>query len=435
MRERAGLIALAGLFATTIACGGGVDFDVAVKTAEPASGPLAGGQTVVITGEGFLEGGAQPTLVLIGDNLAPSAVVLSDRQVQVTTPPGLAPGPVDVVVFNDHGFGVASGIYTYNPATTVTAVVPGHGPTAGGTTVTISGSGFSSGTAGTNRVFIDGVLADPGSVEVVSDTELRVSTPPRAGFAMVDVTVDNGNGAATLPRGFGYLDPGLVFTRQDNINNLFGGSAGPARLVHLDPATGVTSNLGTIAFQVTSLLHVGGGRFLAGGSSGTPDGSLFEVDLDGRASRVGTLSFRRPKSLATHGGTVFAFLWDNGRNASSLGTLNRATGEYAELAVPINNRSCIASDGVRLLGISTLPDTSGLSIFAINPATGEPVPGSAVSVPTLGNCRGMASFAGTFYLAGNSNLGSGLHSIDPATGEQLLKLGDNEQIRALAAVE
>ncbi len=82
-----------------------------------------------------------------------------------------------------------------------TAVSPTSGSTAGGTAVTISGSGFASGAT----VTFDGTAAT--GVTVVSATSITATTPAHAAGA-VNIVVTNSNGQrGTLTNGFTYTAP------------------------------------------------------------------------------------------------------------------------------------------------------------------------------------------------------------------------------------
>ena len=81
---------------------------------------------------------------------------------------------------------------------TLTAVAPASGPAAGGTTITLTGTGFQNNTPGTNSVTVGGENAT--SVVVVSDTTITCDTPARPAGA-ADVVVSNDNGTATLAGG------------------------------------------------------------------------------------------------------------------------------------------------------------------------------------------------------------------------------------------
>ncbi len=81
---------------------------------------------------------------------------------------------------------------------TILGIIPASGPTAGGTTVTISGSSFLS----SNTVVLFGATAAT-NVVVVSDTTITVTSPP--GTGTVDVKVTTPFGTATFALAFAYV--------------------------------------------------------------------------------------------------------------------------------------------------------------------------------------------------------------------------------------
>jgi hypothetical protein len=85
---------------------------------QPASGPLAGGNTIILVGHGF----ADATKVTMGGASAEFAV-LSDTRVSVVVPQGKQEGPADirVTVGPPDGAIVAPGGYTYAPTAAVSA--------------------------------------------------------------------------------------------------------------------------------------------------------------------------------------------------------------------------------------------------------------------------------------------------------------------------
>ncbi|MFN2530968.1 MAG: IPT/TIG domain-containing protein [Pyrinomonadaceae bacterium] len=96
---------------------------------------------------------------------------------------------------------------------TVTTLCPASGSVAGGTQVTIQGTGFLTGAA----VRFGGVLAT--SVEVSSSTSIIATTPAHA-VGSVDVQVTNADGeSGTLANGYTYisLPPNVVI--QDDFND------------------------------------------------------------------------------------------------------------------------------------------------------------------------------------------------------------------------
>ncbi len=167
-----------------------------ISGASPNTGPTAGGTTVTINGSGFI--GA--TAVTIG-GIAPTGInVLSDTQITVQTTPRAA-GPVNIAVTTAGGTGVLTSAFTYvAPVPAVTNVTPNNGTTAGGTNITITGTGFTAATA----VTIGGTAAT--GVVVVSDTSITAVTPSHiAGSVSVAVTTAGGTGS--LSSAFSYVAP------------------------------------------------------------------------------------------------------------------------------------------------------------------------------------------------------------------------------------
>jgi uncharacterized protein YhjY with autotransporter beta-barrel domain len=159
----------------------------------PASGTTAGGTAVTITGTNFT--GA--TAVTIGGAAATGVSVVDANTITATLPAGSA-GTADVAVTGPDGTGTGSGLFTYVPPPAVTSVSPGSGPTTGGTTVTITGTGFT----GTTGVTIGGAPAT--SVTVSSDTSITVVTPSGTAGAQ-DVVVSRANGSGTGSGLFTYV--------------------------------------------------------------------------------------------------------------------------------------------------------------------------------------------------------------------------------------
>ena len=94
-----------------------------------------------------------------------------------------------------------------NPPPIIEAISPDRAGIAGGTTVTVSGSGFTSNDAGENHVVVGTLVA--GDVEAVDDSTLTFTAPAGAEpDALLDVIVFNENGYAMLPAALRYnLEP------------------------------------------------------------------------------------------------------------------------------------------------------------------------------------------------------------------------------------
>jgi hypothetical protein len=169
-----------------------------VSGVSPSSGTTGGGTIVNITGSGFT--GA--TAVSFGTVAATSFTVYSDSTITATAPPQAA-GTVDITVTTPSGpSAVASADhYTYSAATapSVTAVSPNTGTTAGGTLVTITGSGFT----GASSVSFGSVAAS--SFSVLSDSSIVAISPAQAaGTVDVTVTTPSGTSSTGSADHFGY---------------------------------------------------------------------------------------------------------------------------------------------------------------------------------------------------------------------------------------
>jgi YVTN family beta-propeller protein len=92
--------------------------------------------------------------------------------------------------------------FTYEDAPTVTGVAPDNGSTAGGTAITITGTGF----IGATAVDIGPANACTSAFIVVSATSITCTTPPGAGTVGITVTTPQGTSATNAPGDqFSYL--------------------------------------------------------------------------------------------------------------------------------------------------------------------------------------------------------------------------------------
>jgi len=168
-----------------------------VTGVSPNVGPLGGGTLVTITGTHFFGS----TVVHFGGVLGTGLTVVNSTKITVTSPAAASNSPctVDVRVTTCCGTSAISAAdhFTYNsPAPTVTGVSPNSGPLAGGTSVTITGTGFI-GVTGAAGVKFGGVNAQ--SYTVSSATQI-IAVSPAGNTCVVDITVTAcGGTSATSP--------------------------------------------------------------------------------------------------------------------------------------------------------------------------------------------------------------------------------------------
>ena len=170
----------------------------------PAFGPVGGGTTVVITGTNL----AGTTAVDFGANAATIIGTPTATTITVTDPASTTgPGPVSVTVTALGVTATAAEVFTYVavPTISLNGIVPDAGPIAGGTPVTITGTGF----AGPTTVSFGGNAAT--SVVVVNSTTITAVSPASTtGAGIVNVTVTDAGGtskpaALHLQGGAGHL--------------------------------------------------------------------------------------------------------------------------------------------------------------------------------------------------------------------------------------
>ena len=157
----------------------------------PINGSTSGGQVVTIAGTGFVLGTGNTT-VTFGGVASTSVAVASTTQLTALAPPHAA-GAVDIRVTTAGGTspnGVADNFTYASAIPVITALSPAAGTPAGGTVVTITGSGFT----GATGASFGGVTATGFIVD--TDTQIRVASPVHVA-GIVDVVV-NGPGGASV---------------------------------------------------------------------------------------------------------------------------------------------------------------------------------------------------------------------------------------------
>ncbi|MEU7769309.1 IPT/TIG domain-containing protein [Nocardia sp. NPDC049190] len=147
----------------------------------PTAGPVAGGTTVTLTGVGL----AATTAVSFGSAAATSFTVASDTHVTAVAPGGS--GSVQVTVTTAGG--TSNGVpYTYVAVPSSSGVSPDRGPTAGGTSVMLTGTNLTGATA------VSFGTTAATSFTVDSGTQITAVAP--AGTCTVRITVTTAGGTS-----------------------------------------------------------------------------------------------------------------------------------------------------------------------------------------------------------------------------------------------
>jgi hypothetical protein len=388
----------------------------AVTSISPAIGPLAGGTTITITGTNLL--GANS--VTVGGSPVSAFTVINASTIIATTPAAAA-GTASVEVTTDGGTNAGNTLYTYADRSTVTAVNPNVGPTAGGTTVTITGQLFS----GASAVSIGGRPVT--SFVVDSDSTITATVPAgTAGAASVQVTTAAGTSVTNALYAYSALP--TVTTISPAIGPVAGGTAVTITGTAFAGATGVTIG-GTSATSVTvvnsttiTAIVPAGTAGLAGVVVTTPGGSSISNRLYTYVTAP-IFSSITPASGPAAGGTVVIVSGTGLENVSAV----TVGGSVASNLTLVNASSISFRTPTGTVGTASVILTTPGGTNAANSAfTYLPNLTVATSVATTTLTQGTAATAftpvtssggyGTLTYAVSPSLPKGL-SFDTTTGQ------------------
>lgn len=178
---------------------GGYTYRLALTRVTPGTGSSAGGTQV------HLEGDALPpdAVVRVGALQVPGVTVQGTTELRFTTPPGGAGAhALHVSSASDpENEALLPSAFTYEPALMLAQVEPARGAIAGGSRVTVRGTGF----VDEVQVTFGG---EPASDVHVEDTHtLTCRTPASRSQGPVEVAVIHGSARSALPESFTYFDP------------------------------------------------------------------------------------------------------------------------------------------------------------------------------------------------------------------------------------
>lgn len=199
-----------------------------VSSISPVGGPVAGGTAVTIVGANL----SSAIDVSVGGVACVSITANSATQLSCTTGAHSA-GSASVVVTTANGSNADNTLYTYISQPTVISMTPTHGPTTGGTSITITGTDL----ATAQQVTVSG-LGCTGLV-VTSATSISCNTPAGSSGLNNAVVVTTYGGTATGPGLFAYDTPAVT-----GVSPVGGSTAGGTSVtisgINLRGATGVS---------------------------------------------------------------------------------------------------------------------------------------------------------------------------------------------------
>ena len=213
-----------------------------ITSLSTSTGLTAGGTVVTVTGANL----ANTSSVTVGGTAATNIVNVSGTSVRFTTPSGVS-GQRDVVLTTTYGGSTTStNAFRYIEAPTISTVSPSAGPTAGGSSIVISGTHLNS----TTSVTIGGVAA---SITGNTGTSVTVTTPAgSAGAKSISLQTYDGVGSVTSTNAFTYVSPPTITSLSRSVATVAGGQIVVVTGTNLSDTSSVT--LGSTS--VASLVNV-----------------------------------------------------------------------------------------------------------------------------------------------------------------------------------
>lgn len=329
----------------------------------PSAGPATGSTPVRLDGTGFLD----VTGVQFGDTDALHFQVDSDTQITATSP-AHSPGAVGIKLMTAANGASTSGSFTYVAAPAITAISPVAGPTAGGSPVTLIGTGFAAAPA-TGAVRFGAAAA---AYTVLSDTQITAMAPAGAA-GTVDVTVATigGTSAASAGDRFTYAEAPTVASLAPATGPSAGGTQVTLTGTHLSAASTVkfghqyASGVSVLSdTQLTAISPPGSGTVdltvtSPGGTSAVTGSARFSYA--GAPAITGLSTQRGP---ASGGSSVILSGSDfTGATAVRFGAV-QATGFTVDSATRITATAPAGSPGTVAVSVTTPEGTSPASATA-----------------------------------------------------------------------
>ncbi len=357
-----------------------------VTGVSPGSGPAAGGTSVTIAGTNF----AGATAVHFGSTAATSFAVPSSTEITALAPAGS--GLVDITVTAPGGTTTPSSADEFRYVPSVTGVSPSSGPTGGGTSVTITGTGFTGASA------VDFGSTAAAKLTVDSGTEITATSPAGSGTVNVTVTTPGGTSATSSSDDFSYAGSPTVSGVSPSTGPTVGGTSVTITGTNLTGATAVKfGSVGVPSFtvdsgtEITATSPAGSGTVnvtvtTPGGTSATSSSDDFSY------AGSPTVSGVSPSTGPTVGGTSVTITGTNltGATAVKFGSVG-VPSFTVDSGTKITTTSPAGSGTVNVT-VTTPGGTSATSssddfsyagsptVSGVSPSTGPTVGGTSVTI-------------------------------------------------------
>lgn len=349
----------------------------------PTKGGSIGGDSIRIFGSGF----NGTTSVQFGATPAASYVVESDTAVVAVSPPGS--GTVDVTVTSGPNTSpvTTADRFTYI-SVTLTSISPTSGPPAGGTLVTLTGTGFLS-NQGTG--YIPGVLFGntPTPANVISDTQATASSPAASAIGPVQVKICaaacSGTQTFTYAINVTSVTPSTGTTAGGTAVVLLGSGFNAVTGVQLGSVPAGWTRTSDQQLNVTTPPHVAGSLSISVSVASGPNPPFGSIATFTYVAPVPTVMSLSPARAVTWGGKV-VIITGSGLSFATAATFGGAASQafHVDSDTQITAVSPAHAPGLVDITVSTAGGTSGTGASDQIAYTDCAVPASSANLYNFG---------------------------------------------------
>ena len=324
-----------------------------VTSVSPPSGPPAGNYQVTISGTNL----AGVTAVKFGTTSATTFTYSAGTQQITATVPAGSAGTVDVTVTTAVGTSAINrpgDQFTYTTAPAVTAISPTSGPSAGGTSVTITGNNL----AGATAVKFGG---NAGTILSIGPTTIVATSPAGTGIVDVSVTTPAGTSATSAADKFTYIPPApTIIGFTPTTGPAAGGTSVTITGTNLGGATAVT--FGTTAAVITANTAT---SITVTSPAGTGAVTLTVTTPGGTVTSNGKFTYVAPAptvtSVAPNAGSIAG-------NATVIVTGTNFTGATAVKFGGTNAASFVVNSATQITAVTPAGSPGAVDVTVTTPA-------------------------------------------------------------------
>lgn len=300
------------------------------------------------------------------------------------------------------------------PQPELASVSPDHGPVVGGVEISLTGGNYQAGDVGDTQVVVGGVAAT--DVAVADDGTVTFTLPPGGTEGeVVDVTVFNQNGFATLPDAFRYNEKPIVLSISPELGRGAGGTNVTITGRGFDDLEAGTPTVTLAGAVATNVVVVDDQTITATTAASTADAFIKDDVVVDNANGVATLS---NGFAVTQPGLIAVERCCSNR----VFYVNPTTGDATEIGITQRQvKNCATSPSGTIFASARRPADSVNELLTFDPLTGT-VTALGPTTDGVGNrsVSGLSFVGNTLYgftsRVNNSTITRNLVTLNTTTG-------------------